>query len=61
MYVCRYLAYLHTCMYTGNTHMWQAIQSAAGAVLSSDLKLANAILQVGSTHTYMCIHTFITV
>jgi hypothetical protein len=54
----------------GNTHMWQAIQSAADAVLSNDLRLANAILEVQPPHLYIhtnihtlfmyaCIHTFI--
>eukprot|EP01036_Dinobryon_divergens_P033658 gene33658-43499_t len=35
----------------GNTHMWQAIQSAADAVLSSDLRLANAILEASNITT----------
>ena len=53
VYVCKYFCDLPCCEHTGNTHMWQAIQSAADAVLSSDLRLANAILEVH--HTY--IHT----
>ena len=30
----------------GNAHMWQSIRSAAEALLSNDLPLANAILEV---------------
>jgi hypothetical protein len=42
---------------TGNPLMWQAIRSAADALLYGDLRLADAILKVHLSTTY--IHTYI--
>lgn len=37
----------------GNMHMWQNIRSAADALVSNDLMLANAILEVSSVDSVL--------
>lgn len=38
----------------GNTHMWQALRTAAEAMLGDDLLLANAVMEV-SYYLFKCI------